>query len=116
MKAIVYEEYGGPDVLLPKEIEKPVPKDNEVCIRVQATTVNYGDLTARNFRHTPLRKFNMPLLLYYPSRLAFRFLKANIDRTFPLEQAAEAHRYVENGHKKGHVVITLTNLLRVQWL
>jgi len=78
MKAIVYDEYGGPDVLQFKEMVKPVPKANEVCVQVQATTVNYGDLTARNFRHMPLSKFNMPLVLYYPSRLAFGFFKPRV--------------------------------------
>jgi NADPH:quinone reductase-like Zn-dependent oxidoreductase len=44
MKAIVYHKYGPPDVLELKEVEKPVPADNQVLVRVQAASVNYGNL------------------------------------------------------------------------
>ncbi|WP_316570396.1 NAD(P)-dependent alcohol dehydrogenase [Neobacillus sp. YIM B06451] len=44
MKAIVCSKYGAPDVLEVKEVEKPVPKDNEVLVKVHAASINYGNL------------------------------------------------------------------------
>ena len=47
MKAVVYTRYGPPDILELKDMPKPAPKDNEVLIKVQATTVTPID---RRFR------------------------------------------------------------------
>jgi NADPH:quinone reductase-like Zn-dependent oxidoreductase len=78
MKAMVYTEYGGPDVLHLQELENPLPKDNEVLVRVHAVSVNYGDIIARNFRNIPKSEFNMLSLFWILARFSFGFSKPRI--------------------------------------
>ncbi|MNH85709.1 alcohol dehydrogenase [compost metagenome] len=67
MKAIICTQYGTADVLKLREVDKAVPKDNEVRIKVHATTVTAGDIR--------VRAFQSPLLLWIPMRLVLGLRK-----------------------------------------
>ncbi len=67
MKAVVYEEYGPPEVLQLRELETPTPRDDEVLIRIGAVTVNTGDCE--------LRRPEIPNTIWFLIRLFFGFRK-----------------------------------------
>src|SRR3977135_4472047 len=68
MKAIVYHEFGSPDVLRLEEVDKPVPNDNQILVKVRAVSVN------------PLDWHFMEGIPYIARPLAFGFLKPSVER------------------------------------
>ena len=81
MKAIVWTEYGPPDVLRLKEVEKPAPKDNEVLVRIHATTVTTGDCEMRSLK--------FPLWLSLPMRIYAGFSRPSRIKIIGQEMAGE---------------------------
>src|ERR1700693_2458085 len=57
MKAVVFDRYGPPEVQRMEEVERPVPKDDEVLVRIHATTVTRSDCGIRAAKPFVIRFF-----------------------------------------------------------
>ncbi|KRE43241.1 NAD(P)-dependent alcohol dehydrogenase [Paenibacillus sp. Soil522] len=103
MKAIVCTKYGSPDVLQLAEVDKPTPKDNEVLVKVHATTVTSGDCRVRSF--------NSPILYWLPMRI-FLGLRKPRKPILGVELAGEIEQIGKNvkRFKKGDRVFALTGM------
>ena len=81
MKAMIWTKYGAPDGLRFQEVEKPVPKDDEILVKIHATSVTAGDCE--------MRRLQLPLGLSFPVRIYAGFFKPKRIQILGQELAGE---------------------------
>lgn len=104
MKAMVWTKYGSPDGLQLQEVSKPIPKDDEVLVKIRATTITAGD--------TEIRRLKLPLMLSFPMRLYVGIRKPTRITILGQELAGEVVEIGKDvtGFKKGDQVFGTTGL------
>lgn len=95
MKAIVWTQYGSPDVLELQNIEKPSPKDNEVLIRIDATTVPSGDCEMRSL--SGARWYTLPVRVYVGLRKPQRITILGMELAGEIESVGPAVKRFKAG-------------------
>ncbi len=92
MRAATLRRYGSPEVFKIEEMERPVPKADEILVAVHSTSVTSGDVR--------MRKFNGPAIFWLPMRLIFGILRPRN----PIPELAARGRRGDRGRRKprGH--------------
>ncbi len=109
MKAVICTKYGLPEVLQIRQVERPIPKNNEVLIKIHATTVHIGDTKIRGFK--PGMGFFLDLLVKPMMRIMIGF-KGPRKKILGMELAGEIEAVGGNvtSYKQGDKVFASTEL------
>jgi NADPH:quinone reductase-like Zn-dependent oxidoreductase len=102
MKAIVWTKYGSPDGLQLKEVEKPIPKDDQILVKIHATSITAGDCE--------MRRLELPLGLSLPVRIYAGFFRPKRIPILGQELAGEVEEVGANvtSYKPGDQVFGTT--------
>jgi len=102
MKAIVWTKYGSPDGLQLKNVPKPIPKNDEILVKVYATTVTAGD--------RELQRLKLPMMLSFPMRLYVGLIKPKRITILGQELAGEVEAVGKNvsSYKEGDQIFGTT--------
>jgi len=94
VKAVRYDEFGGIDVLRVEEVERPVPGDGQVLVRVKAAGINPSEAVIRAGAVAQLVDL-----------IADGHLEVPIATVYPLAQVREAYTELERRHTRGKIVL-----------